>query len=29
MHIEQNLSVAFVPAGTALGANPPLFRALK
>lgn len=29
MHIEQNLSVAFVPVGTTLGTNPPLFRALK
>lgn len=29
MHIEQNLNVAFVPVGTTVGTNPPLFRALQ
>lgn len=30
MHTEQNLNVAFVPAGTTVGTNSPLlFRALQ
>lgn len=29
MHTEQNLNAAFVPAGTTVGTNSPLFRALQ
>ena len=29
VHVEQNLNVAFVPVGTTVGTNSPLFRALQ